>query len=239
MAQPTLKQGAKGDAVQRLQKALARAGQNVTVDGDFGPGTDRAVRAFQAAHGLGVDGVVGPATWVALGVGGGKAADNGGGGKAGKCVLSMKGAAFIAHFEGLKLNLYNDPVGHATIGVGHLVHKGPINGSEPAEFKQGISRERAFELLQQDARTAADEIARSVNVKLSQQQIDALISFTFNVGTGAFRDSTLLRLLNGGDYRSVPSQLDRWTKASGQTLPGLVTRRKAEGALFRDGTYVS
>jgi len=238
MALPTLKQGAKGGAVQRLQKALTKAGQNVALDGDFGPGTDRAVRAFQAAHGLGVDGVVGPGTWAALGVGGAHAAGNGGG-DGGKCTLSMKGAAFIAHFEGLKLNLYNDPVGHATIGVGHLVHKGPINGSEPAEFKNGITRERAFELLQQDARTAANEIAGGVKVKLNQQQIDALISFTFNVGTGAFRDSTLLRLLNGGDYGSVPAQLNRWTKASGQTLPGLVTRRKAEGALFRNGTYVS
>jgi lysozyme len=237
MALPTLKQGATGGAVQRLQRALVKAGQNVAVDGDFGPGTDRAVRAFQAAHGLGVDGVVGPGTWAALGVGGAHVAGNGGG-DGGKCTLSMKGAAFIAHFEGLKLNLYNDPVGHATIGVGHLVHKGRINGSEPAEFKNGITRERAFELLQQDARTAADEIAGSVKVKLNQQQIDALISFTFNVGTGAFRDSTLLRLLNGGDYGSVPAQLNRWTKASGQTLPGLVTRRKAEGALFRNGTYV-
>jgi lysozyme len=235
--QPTLKQGAKGGAVQRLQKALVKAGQAVAVDGDFGPGTDRAVRAFQSAHGLAADGVVGPATWSALGVGGAHAAGNGGGAR-GKYGLSKKGAAFIAHFEGLKLALYNDPVGHCTIGVGHLVHKGPINGSEPAEFKGGITRERAFELLQQDALTAAQEISRSVKVKLNDAQADALISFAFNVGTGAFRDSTLLKLLNGGDYASVPAQLNRWTKASGQTLPGLVTRRKAEGALFRDGTYV-
>ena len=234
--EPTLKNGAKGNAVTRLQRALARAGYKVAADGDFGPATDRAVRAFQAAHGLAADGIAGPATWGALGGGGG--ARNGGGGR-GKYRLSQKGAAFIAHFEGLKLKLYNDPVGHATIGVGHLVHKGPINGSEAAEFKRGITRERAFELLQQDAASAADEISRSVKVALTQAQADALISFTFNVGTGAFRDSTLLRLLNGGDYTSVPAQLDRWTKASGQTLPGLVTRRKAEGALFRNGTYLS
>jgi lysozyme len=234
--EPILKRGAKGNAVKRLQKALVAAGQATGVDGDFGPGTDSAVRAFQAAHGLQADGVVGPATWAALG-GGAHAKESGGTG-GGKHSLSTQGAAFIAHFEGLKLQLYNDPVGHCTIGVGHLVHHGPINGSEPGEFKGGISRDRAFALLQQDAVTAATEISNSVKVKLNQAQVDALISFTFNVGTGAFRDSTLLKLLNGGDYGSVPAQLNRWTKASGQTLPGLVTRRKAEGALFKDGTYV-
>jgi lysozyme len=235
--EPILKKGAEGKPVQRLQRALVAAGQATAVDGDFGPGTDRAVRAFQAAHGLQADGVVGPATWAALG--GARAAKSGGGGGDGKHRLSQKGAAFIAHFEGLKTELYNDPVGHCTIGVGHLVHHGPINGSEPAEFKRGITRERAFELLQQDAGTAASEISGSVKVALSQPQVDALISFAFNVGNGAFRDSTLLKLLNAGDYASVPAQLDRWTKASGKTLPGLVTRRKAEGALFRDGTYGS
>jgi GH24 family phage-related lysozyme (muramidase) len=231
---PILKKGAKGKAVERLQRALSAAGRAVAVDGDFGPGTDRAVRAFQAAHGLQRDGVVGPGTWRAL-TGGGSSAGGNGGGHGRR--LSKKGAAFIAHFEGFRPQLYNDPVGHCTIGCGHLVHRGPINGSEPAEFKRGITRDRALALLQHDASTAADEIARSVKVRLSQQQVDALISFAFNVGNGAFRDSTLLKLLNQGDYHSVPAQLNRWTKASGRTLPGLTRRRTAEGQLFRDGTY--
>jgi lysozyme len=209
--QPVLKNGATGEAVERLQRALSAAGH--------------------ATHRLQADGLVGPATWRAL-------SDGGAGGGGGGCRLSTKGAAFIAHFEGLKTNLYNDPVGHCTIGCGHLVHHGPINGSEPEEFRRGITRERAFQLLQEDASTAAHEIAGSVKVHLSQPQVDALISFAFNVGTGAFRNSTLLRLLNQGDYASVPAQLDRWTKASGKALPGLVLRRKAEGELFRDGNYV-
>jgi lysozyme len=231
---PVLKEGAKGKAVERLQKALTAAGHACTVDGDFGRGTERALKAFQAARGLGADGVVGPATWKALGV---RAQASGTGGD-GKYRLSKKGAAFIGHFEGFRAEMYNDPVGHATIGFGHLVHHGPINGSEPAEFKRGITRERALELLQQDASSAAGEISRSVKVKLTQKQADALISFAFNVGNGAFLESTLLKLLNQGDYDSVPAQLNRWTKASGRTLPGLVTRRKAEGALFREGRYV-
>ncbi len=225
---PTLKQGAKGNAVKRLQRALAAAGQDIATDGDFGPGTDRAVRAFQAAHGLPADGIAGPATWAALGARGGNTRG-----------LSQQGAAFIAGFEGFVPRLYNDPVGHCTIGCGHLVHRGPINGSEPDEFKHGITRERALELLQQDAGAAAGEISSSVTVRLTQPQLDALISFAFNVGTGAFRDSTLLKLLNGGDYGSVPAQLNRWTRASGQTLPGLVRRRTAEGELFAKGAYTS
>jgi lysozyme len=232
--QPVLKKGADGKAVQRLQKALAAAGHACAADGDFGPGTVKAVKAFQAAHGLKADGVVGATTWAALGV---RARAAGGNGDA-KLRLSKKGAAFIGHFEGFRGKLYNDPVGHCTIGFGHLVHRGPINGSEPAEFKRGITRERALELLVEDAGSAAGAIASGVKVKLTQTQADALISFAFNVGNGAFNDSTLLKLLNQGDYRSVPAQLDRWTKASGRTLPGLVTRRKAEGALFRDGKYV-
>lgn len=232
--QPVLKKGADGPAVRRLQKALAKAGQACGVDGDFGPGTEKAVKAFQAAHGLGADGVVGPATWAALGVRA-KASTTAGG----KYALSMKGAAFIGHFEGFRGQMYNDPVGHATIGFGHLVHMGPINGSEPSEFKRGITRERGLELLRADAGSCATEISSSVKVKLNQAQADALISFAFNVGNGAFKDSTLLKLLNQGDYGAVPTQLNRWTKASGRTLPGLVTRRKAEGALFSKGKYVS
>ena len=150
--QPVLKKGADGNAVKGLQKALVAAGQACAVDGDFGPGTERAVKAFQAARGLTADGVVGPATWKALGVG---AQASGGGGK---YSLSVKGAAFIGHFEGFRGDLYNDPVGHCTIGFGHLVHHGPINGSEPAEFKRSITRERALELLQ---RTRARPPARS------------------------------------------------------------------------------
>jgi lysozyme len=56
-----------------------------------------------------------------------------------------------------------------------------------------------------------------------------------NVGVAAFAGSTLVRLLNGGDYGCVPGQLGRWTKAGGRTIPGLVRRRAAEGALFAHG----
>jgi GH24 family phage-related lysozyme (muramidase) len=226
-----LRRGARGDEVKQLQKALKRAGYKVAVDGIFGAGTEGAVRAAQSAHGLTADGIAGPRTWKALAPAAASAGAGGG--------LSPAGAAFIGHFEGFSARLYNDPAGHCTIGFGHLVHRGPINGSEAAEFKRGITRERGLEILRDDAQTAANAIARLVRTPLKPHQRDALISFTFNLGTGALESSTLLRLLNEGDYASVPAQLNRWTKAGGRTLPGLVSRRKAEGALFSRGTYVA
>ena len=146
--------------------------------------------------------------------------------------LSKAGTAFIARFEGFRGQLYNDAANHCTIGYGHLVHRGPIDGSEPAEFRAGISQERALELLQEDAAEAAAAVKRSVKVPLSQAQFDALVSFAFNVGNGAFRDSTLLRLLNEANYGAVEAQLARWNKAGGRTLQGLVRRREAEWKLF-------
>lgn len=146
--------------------------------------------------------------------------------------LSDAGARLIADFEGFRSELYNDPAGHCTIGYGHLVHHGPIDGREAAEFKKGITRKRALELLREDAAAAADAVEDRVKVPLTQQQFDALVSFVFNVGSGAFAESTLLRLLNEGDYDAVPGQLGRWVKANGKTLDGLVRRRKAEGAHF-------
>jgi lysozyme len=151
--------------------------------------------------------------------------------------LSPKGAEFIGRFEGFRAQMYNDAAGHCTIGFGHLVHHGPINGSEPAEFKAGIARDRAIALLQADAAIAAACVRDKVKVALSQTQFDALVSFVFNVGTGAFAESTLLRKLNADDYAAVPSELERWSKAGGRTLQGLLNRRRAEGLLFGHGMY--
>jgi len=151
--------------------------------------------------------------------------------------LSPRGADFVARFEGCILRLYNDPTNNATIGVGHLVHMGPINGSEPPEFRAGITRERALELLEQDARAAADAVRRLIKVPLKQHQVDALVSFTFNCGEGSLQTSTLRKRLNAGEYDAVPHELGRWVFSQGKKLPGLVRRRQAEGALFGQGRY--
>jgi lysozyme len=151
--------------------------------------------------------------------------------------LSPRGADFVARFEGTILRLYNDPTNNATIGVGHLVHMGPINGTEPGEFRSGITRARALELLEEDARAAAEAVRRLIKVPLKQHQVDALVSFTFNSGEGALRTSTLRKRLNAGEYDAVPHELGRWVFSQGKKLPGLVRRRQAEGVLFSEGRY--
>jgi lysozyme len=151
--------------------------------------------------------------------------------------LSQRGAGFIARFEGCVLRMYNDPTRNATIGVGHLIHMGPINGHEPQEFRHGITRMRALQLLTGDAGKAAGSVRRLIKVPLNQHQLDALISFTFNCGEGSLAASTLRKRLNRGEYKAVPSELNKWVMSGGKRLPGLVRRRKAEGALFSHGTY--
>jgi GH24 family phage-related lysozyme (muramidase) len=226
---PTLRRGSRGDSVRRLQAALAGKGFDPgPVDGDFGPGTERAVRRFQQAMGLQIDGIAGPRTWAAL-----LGTPAGGNGHR----LSDRGVEFIARFEGFRGGLYNDPAGHCTIGYGHLVHRGRCNGGEPAEFRAGISRQRAAELLRGDAAMAVAAVRDNIAVPLAQWQFDALVCFTFNVGVGAFRRSTLLERLNAGAYEAVPGQLRRWVTAGGRTLPGLVARRAAEARLFTTGRY--
>lgn len=90
--------------------------------------------------------------------------------------------------------------------------------------------------MQDDVRSHAAVVDAEVGVAVRQHQFDALASFAYNVGTDAFRGSTLLRKLNGGDYASVPGELMRWTSGG---VPGLVRRRRAEGVLFRDGRYAA
>jgi len=152
--------------------------------------------------------------------------------------LSPRGAAFISRFEGCVLRMYNDPTRNATIGVGHLIHLGPINGREPAEFKRGITRQRALELLMSDAGNAARGVRQLIKVPLNQQQLDALVSFAFNCGTGSLAISTLRARLNRREYAAVPLELNKWVLSGGKRLPGLVRRRQAEGALFSHGKYV-
>jgi lysozyme len=151
--------------------------------------------------------------------------------------ISQQGADFIARFEGCVLHLYNDPTNNATIGVGHLVHMGPINGKEPAEFKKGITRQRALAILQGDAEHAARAVRQAIAQPLKQTEFDALVSFTFNCGEGSLRSSTLRRKLNAGNRGAVRTELMKWVFSGGKKLPGLIRRRQAEGALFAQGKY--
>jgi lysozyme len=147
-----------------------------------------------------------------------------------------KGIRLIKFYEKFEPHLYNDAVGNATIGYGHLVHHGPIDGTESAEFKAGITEPRACELIQSDLVDVENALNTLVIAIISQDQFDALASWLFNVGTGGFWKSTLLTELNATDYADAAKELEKWDKAEGEVLTGLLNRRKAEEQLFTNGT---
>lgn len=139
---------------------------------------------------------------------------------------SERGLNLIKKYEGLKLQAYICPAGIWTIGYGHT----------PSRRGQVITVEEANRLLVEDAGKAEKAVLRCVKVKLTQGQFDALVSFTFNLGEGNLRSSTLLQKLNAGDYAGAASQFERWVyaKVSGKSvrLPGLIKRRDDERRLF-------
>ena len=146
--------------------------------------------------------------------------------------ISQEGLEVIMESEGWRPELYNDPAGHATIGYGRLVHKGPINGSEPEELKAGITEERGMELLGEDVARFETAVRDLVTVPLSQGQLDALVSLAYNIGAGALEDSTLLEKLNEGNYEAAGDEFMRWVNADGRVMGGLVARRTNEVKLW-------
>jgi lysozyme len=137
--------------------------------------------------------------------------------------ISPAGIALIQAHEGLRLTAYRDAGGVWTIGYGSTggVRRGMT-----------ITRDQAVLRLYHDLDTAESAVNSRVTVPLSQPQFDALVSLVFNIGGGAFRKSTLLQKLNAGDYAGAANEFNRWVKAKGRVLPGLVTRRAAERSLF-------
>jgi lysozyme len=151
--------------------------------------------------------------------------------------VSVAGAQFIAQFEGFAPKLYNDAAKppNATIGFGHVVHAGPVDGKEPLA---SVTRKQALALLRKDCAKAAAAVRKHVTRPLTQAQFDALVSFTYNCGEQSLAESTLLKKVNAGEFDAVPAELEKWTHAGpGAPLPGLVRRRRAEADLFQRGSY--
>jgi len=137
--------------------------------------------------------------------------------------INKAGLDLVKHFEGFCAEAYKCPAGVWTIGYGHT---GGVKSG------QRVTEQEAEQLLRSDLETAAAAVERYIAVPLSDNQFSALVSFTFNLGSGSLRESTLRKKLNTDDYDAVPSELARWVKANGKTLGGLVKRRAAEGVLF-------
>jgi lysozyme len=137
--------------------------------------------------------------------------------------FSPQGLSLTKQFEGLRLTAYQDVAGIWTIGFGHTgdVHPG-----------QTITEAQADTLLLSDMAVAIAEVNRLVEVPLTQGQFDALCDFTFNEGVEHITKSTLLRLLNEGDYTAAAQQFSVWVYAGDKVQPGLVRRRAVEQAMF-------
>lgn len=143
-------------------------------------------------------------------------------------VTSDLGLALVKRFEGLETVAYPDPGNRVTgepwtIGYGHT--RGVRRGDTCTEAQATL-------WLREDLHAAEGAVRHLVDVPLNQGQFDALASFVFNVGAGAFGNSTLLRLLNVGDAAGAAEQFKRWNRGADGPLPGLVTRRAAERDLF-------
>lgn len=148
--------------------------------------------------------------------------------------ISDQGIELVKHFEGCHRKLasgditaYLDPVNIPTIGYGH---------TKGVKIGQTISQWQAEEFLRQDMNEFETGTRRLIEVPVNQSQFDALTSFSFNCGLGAFSMSTLRRKLNSGDYNGAADELLRWNKAGGRELAGLTRRRKSERHLFLTGS---
>ena len=139
--------------------------------------------------------------------------------------ISSTGLTLIKKFEGCELTAYQDIAGVWTIGYGHT-------GSDVTPGKV-ISAIEVEELLRKDVSFFEKGVTEALKVPVNQNQFDALVSFSYNVGLGAFKESTLLKLLNDKtDKNIVAAEFSRWSKADGVVVQGLLNRRKDEQALF-------
>lgn len=140
---------------------------------------------------------------------------------------SQAGIDLIKCFEGLRLESYYCAANVLTIGYGHT--------SDVFEG-QTITEEDAEELLRNDLMWFEQEVVKLINVSLNQNEFDAIVSFTFNVGSGALRDSTFRRRINSGERKALcfQEEFPRWTNGG---LAGLVRRRAAEVELATSGKY--
>jgi len=134
--------------------------------------------------------------------------------------------------EGFVGQPYNDAARYCTIGYGHLIQLAPCDGSISDEFKTGIDVPQGTEILRTDMGKAECGVMTLVDVELADGQYAALCDFVFNVGIGNFRNSTLRKRVNAGDYDRVPFEFRRWVFAGGKKLPGLLTRREKEVVLY-------
>jgi lysozyme len=144
--------------------------------------------------------------------------------------LSDKGAEDLKGSEGFRSQPYPDGEGVPTIGFGSTFYE---NGTRVTLKDAPITKERALQIFKVTLKQYTSAVDKNVTVPLTQNEFDALVEFTYNVGVDAFKGSTLLKLLNAGAPKNqVAAQFLRWNKDEGKVVPGLTNRRKRESTKF-------
>lgn len=239
-----LRLGSKGPDVVALQRALENVGFDPgAFDGAFGPVTDEQTRAFQAARGLVVDGVVGwpdgptatalrrapvvqVITSAPIAAPAAVAAPT--------SSVPADAATLATNFEGFSTKPYWDPRGGVwTYLFGST--RDPAGEPVTAATPPG-DRALGLTLMRRDMEAAGRAVAADVHVPLTEPETAALDDFIYNVGAGNFRASTLLRKLNAGDHHGAADELLKWDRAGGVVLAGLLRRHAAERAEFLRST---
>ena len=149
--------------------------------------------------------------------------------------INDRGIELTKVSEGFVGHLYNDAAQYCTIAYGHLVKTAPCDGTEPEEFRRGLTVAQGTSLLRKDMGKAERAVTALVSVDITDNQYSALCDFVYNVGSGNFSRSTLRDVINAGEFDRVAYQLNRWVKAGGRELEGLKIRRKKEIELFYEG----
>jgi lysozyme len=144
--------------------------------------------------------------------------------------VSKECLKMLAHHEGVRQKPYKCPAGLWTVGVGHLIG----NGLElPDSWNRTFTLDEVYDILAKDVTRFERGVNKYITVPLRQNEFDALVSFSFNLGLGVLQRSTLRQALNRGDKEMAIQSLLKYNKAGGKVLKGLDKRRKDEAALFR------
>jgi len=141
------------------------------------------------------------------------------------------GLNLIKEFEGLRLKAYRCPAGVKTIGYGTTIYP----GGNPVQMGDRCTEEEATEYLRSDIVKFENSVKLLINAELNENQFSALVSFTYNLGAGNLKKSTLRRRLNADDL-DVGDEFLKWNKAGGRVLSGLTRRRYAEKELYETPT---
>ena len=138
--------------------------------------------------------------------------------------INIQGFKLLTSFEGCKLHSYKDSVGVWTIGYGHTGHDvGP---------HMTIDQVKADSLLENDISRFEVGVSDLLQIDINDNQFSALVCFSYNVGLGALKSSTLLKYVNDLMFEQAALEFPKWAKAGGKEQPGLLRRRQAEQLLF-------